>query len=521
MTVETAFENDIFISYAHIDNEPLTEGQEGWISDFHQSLEKLLAQLLGDRPRIWRDPKLQGNDYFADTIVDQFSKVALLVSIFSPRYIKSEWCVRELKGFHTAASQTGGVRVADKARIFKVIKTPVPLERQPEEVQGLLGYEFYQRDRNENPLMFNRIFGSEAEQRYWAKLSDLAYDICQLLEALSRVEVVTPPEVTTQGNGAQTALTEPASASNGKTATIAGSSGIAVYLAETSYDLQDDRDKIKRELQQRGHLVLPDQTLPTYYPDFERVVTENLARCKLSIHLVGSRYGMIPEDAERSLIALQHDLAVAQRRERAEFSRLVWMPVGLQTQDARQQELIRSLQNDPDWLQTGIEALKTVIQDRLTAPTPRLDNGSSDDATVRVYLICDQKDLESVVPVYNHIFFDRGWEPMLPAFEGDEAAVRQEHQDTLCECDAVLIYYGSGNDLWLRTKLRDLQKVAGYGRTKPMLAKAIYVAAPETPKKQMLLSHEAIVLKNFDAFTPAALAPFVDQIAQAQGGQHR
>jgi len=114
MTVSRAFENDIFISYAHIDNEPLTKGQEGWISDFHRSLEKRLAQLLGAEPRVWRDRKLQGNDDVQETIEEQLLKVALLVSIFSPRYLKSEWCIRELKGFQTAASRTGGVRVANE-----------------------------------------------------------------------------------------------------------------------------------------------------------------------------------------------------------------------------------------------------------------------------------------------------------------------------------------------------------------------------------------------------------------------
>jgi hypothetical protein len=48
------FEKDIFISYAHIDDEPLSEGLNGWISDFHKSLEVRLAQLLGKRPVIWR-----------------------------------------------------------------------------------------------------------------------------------------------------------------------------------------------------------------------------------------------------------------------------------------------------------------------------------------------------------------------------------------------------------------------------------------------------------------------------------
>ncbi|HAI82148.1 MAG TPA: toll/interleukin-1 receptor domain-containing protein, partial [Chitinophagaceae bacterium] len=55
------FEKDIFISYAHIDDESLVASQKGWITEFHRSLEIRLAQLLGRRPVIWRDPSLQGN----------------------------------------------------------------------------------------------------------------------------------------------------------------------------------------------------------------------------------------------------------------------------------------------------------------------------------------------------------------------------------------------------------------------------------------------------------------------------
>ena len=34
------FETDLFISYAHIDNQPLTPEQKGWISRLHASLER-------------------------------------------------------------------------------------------------------------------------------------------------------------------------------------------------------------------------------------------------------------------------------------------------------------------------------------------------------------------------------------------------------------------------------------------------------------------------------------------------
>ncbi len=124
------FEKHLFISYAHIDNQTLSSEEQGWVSRFHVSLESLLSMRLGGRARIWRDTKLTGNDIFSDEIVNQFSDTAVLVSIISPRYLKSDWCTKEAREFVEAASETGGVTVGNKARIFKVIKTPVASQEQ-------------------------------------------------------------------------------------------------------------------------------------------------------------------------------------------------------------------------------------------------------------------------------------------------------------------------------------------------------------------------------------------------------
>lgn len=90
--------DDVFVSYAHIDNLPPMPGKDGWISCFHQAIEIRVAQLLGSRSKFWRDPKLQGNDVFADTLVDKLREVALLVSIVSSAYINSEWCRKDRSG---------------------------------------------------------------------------------------------------------------------------------------------------------------------------------------------------------------------------------------------------------------------------------------------------------------------------------------------------------------------------------------------------------------------------------------
>ena len=80
---------------------------------------------LGKTARMWRDDKLNGNDIFADEIVGQFETTAVLVSILTPRYLASPWCLKEFHEFCARAEQNGGLIVDNKARIFKILKTPV------------------------------------------------------------------------------------------------------------------------------------------------------------------------------------------------------------------------------------------------------------------------------------------------------------------------------------------------------------------------------------------------------------
>jgi hypothetical protein len=128
----------------------------------------------------------------------------------------------------------------------------------------------------------------------------------------------------------------------------------------------------------------------------------------------------------------------------------------------------------------------------------------------RIYLISDRRDAENTRPLEDFLF-GRQYEVILPVFDGDEAQVRQEHEANLTDCDAALIYYGAGNELWLRSKLRELQKIAGYGRTKPMLAKAVYVAAPATPEKVRFRTLEAMI-SGSEGPTAAALDPFLAKL---------
>src|SRR5215813_1051966 len=201
---------DIFLSYRHLDNKKFTTEQDGWVSRLHKDIAARVEQWLGSEVAMWRDPRLQGNDYFGDAIEQALLDVAVLISIVTPGYQRSDWCRRELAAFITAAEKLGAIRLGTKSRLFKVLKTPTPLDEQPLALQNLLGYEFFHEGKefhlDPQPIL--------AERRYLAKLDDLARDIHLLLKDLAK-------------------------------GTIIHQNKKAVYLAWTTSDLQDSRDRIR------------------------------------------------------------------------------------------------------------------------------------------------------------------------------------------------------------------------------------------------------------------------------------
>src|SRR5262245_19221304 len=357
------YDSEIFISYAHIDNEPLAQGQKGWVQLLDERLRKRVAQLLGEPAKVWRDPKLRGNDEFADVLVNSVSRAALLVSILSPRYLKSEWCLRELTEFCRHAAVEGSRTPVAGSRVFKVVKTFIPRGRHPTPLHGMLGYEFYEYDEASGRAReFSPDIDPNRDPRYWDKLEDLAWDIKESLEGLHASNI----EPSTR-QASQDAMAGCASGNS-----PVNSSADTIYVAQTTSDLNELRDRIRRELRQCGYQVLPNKELPLQAPAIQEAVRQYLKQCRLAVHLIGEYYGIIPEmDSERSIVCLQQELAI-ERGDDAGFSRLIWMPPGLEPKDERQRKFIVDLQNSftshngPELLEVKLEDLKTIIQNKLT-----------------------------------------------------------------------------------------------------------------------------------------------------------
>jgi hypothetical protein len=130
----------------------------------------------------------------------------------------------------------------------------------------------------------------------------------------------------------------------------------------------------------------------------------------------------------------------------------------------------------------------------------------------RVYFIYDQRDAPAIAPWAEEL--DAVFEIIHPVFEGTEREIRDGHEERLRTCDAALFFYGTEREAWVRRKLRDLQKAAGYGRARPAPLVGICLIAPKTPEKERFRTHAAIVIPQWDGVSGAHLQPFVDQVLE-------
>jgi hypothetical protein len=204
------------------------------------------------------------------------------------------------------------------------------------------------------------------------------------------------------------------------------------------------------------------------------------------------------------------------------------MPVGLTTREEVQAQFIDKLRTDAatqhgaELLQTPLEELKTHIQQRLSGngKKPAAPPGKSAPA---IYLIYDQRDAEAVIPLIKFLAREKRYQVKVPlvdeeAAEAAEASAAETHRRHLTQCDAVLLYYGKGKQVWFDNKLADLEKLAGLDRERPLAARAIYLAAPETPPKMAVYDPDSIIIEQYGPFAPADLTDLVARLDAAGKG---
>jgi len=475
-----AFEIDVLVTYAEKDNESAKKSDIGWVTNFKKFLELMLFQVLGQRPNIL----LKGE--FDSVTASTMDNAAVLVTILSKDFIQSGRCLDSVEAFYKATSSS------KSNRVFKVLKAPLSNQEQPPRLRDLLGYDMYQLDTETGQMKeYLDFFSQEAEKQYWMKMVDLAYDIHEALILLKEGEQ----------------KTEVKNIFKRKT----------IYLAETGHDLSVQRNIIKRELQRHGYVVLPNQTLPQHLNDLERAVKKDLADSTLSIHLVGSAYGEIPEGADRSVVDIQNKIAaeesLAKKSRKEDFSRLIWIAPNLKNASDRQKAFIDTIRRDVE-AQEGAEILQNPLEDFKNIMREELlespDSTEEDYSGKAIYLVHDRIDHLEVKP-FKEVIEKSGFKVLMPEFEGDLLELRKNHIDNLRKFDGAIIYKGKVNDQWVRMKVLDLLKAPGFGRKKPIKGKAILTETNPTSTLESFKSHNMTLIAGDHNKSMESLKMFLEE----------
>ena len=508
------FANDIFISYSHIDDQAV-DGP-GWVADFHQRLAIEVEEELGERVRIFRDPRITGATDFTKDLERQVRGSAMLLAVVSPAYVRSEWCDWELRGF-TGPRRIGDLWVDTKCRAVKIIKRPADLGRL-RVLADTEGMKFFAFDPTTERAEEIEWSSDLHKKLYKQRLTELADDIGFILRAMRKAR--------------------------------------SVFLGMASPSQREQRERVRQELTGREYRVLSAPDDPE-----DRLTSVRAAIADSALSVLFYDRTVAVDQAVEALAAVEREVALDQRAKQivvvhaaSDVASQPWDEPGATGRGSANVEWLIEPQihtlyhtvlqmlgtpaeaappdpappeasnpapssaSHPALPPAGIPAPPSgVAADLQPAPA----GGAGPRKLVRVYLVCDRDDHPLLEPnrarTLRDYLLTRGFEVKLPLADHEDAQFSKDNRTKLKQCDAVLLYWGTARQAWFEQRLGELEQARGWRRGKEFAALGAYVADPGGPVKENYETRELELIKQLDSFNLAdvRLVRFVERLGQA------
>jgi hypothetical protein len=451
------FRHDLFLSYAHLEDQT-------WLSGFEAALRQALRDRLGQDPSTWQDTgQLRIGENWQTEIEEAIDRTAAFLAIVSPAYLNSSWCQRERRRFLERVAGGGLPGPALEERFLKVIKSPSE-DGAHESLLPKIQYVSFFRPGTERT---GHVPLNPGNEEFTLRMQETAHGIATLLRAMRR-------------------------------------SRQAVFVATPNDEGVDDADALRAELQAQGFNVRPEGLLDASFAD--DFVKRELEAGVLAVFIITGRYDPFIERELRLASELGKRL-------------LVWLHPSAAKPDAQQEKLIAGLRsgNDIPDDATLLERVsgRDMIREVLEALKPRAA-ATAPQARVNpwVYLLYDPTtslDSNLATTVRDSIAAEK-LEVFVPSAGATTAADRlEQHKRLLRECDGVLLCRGAvpAPDQWLFQTVPDVLFAEQQLSRPPMLSKGFLLAEPTA------LRGLPNVIPLTDPILPEHLKPFLDPLRSA------
>lgn len=484
MAYVPGYEHDVFVSYAHIDNEDRNEVRSaGWVDAVKAELEDQLRRRLGSREvRIWIDDQLAANQPVTPEIVRQVAGSALLLVVLSPGYLRSEWCARERNAFLRGAQER-----FNQGRLFVIQNLDVDRRQWPAELGDLAGFKFWVRDPE---LHVDRPLGAfdRRETAFLGQIYLLSVKMAEVLGAMAaRAHEPALPQRT--DDRPQT----------------------GVFVARATDDLEDREQELRNYLTQAGLRVVPRRVYTQSSRDeFEAAVRAEMAGCSVFAQLLGPARGPeMPFDEERRLPALLAELA-----RRQGLTMRQWRDRGVDPgsiADAGHRALVEAAMACP------IEEFKRSVADAAAPPAAPVQRKRPPKVIVFVDRAREDHALAEQVA---SILTGEGAQVYFPIDQGSAEEIRDDLERSLKDADGVLEVFGASELTSVRARMRQHTKLLAYRDSDPA-ALAVLEGPPAGHERLEQLRASVsdptlLFIDSAEGVRPDQLEPFISRLRAAR-----
>lgn len=421
----TAEKYKVFISYSHADD-AVTSGKFGWVENLFNDLNITLNRRLVRSERqpeekliFFDSAKTRANSKLSD-LTRIASEARTFLAIVSPSIIGADWPARELEAFlasgEDAASRVFAIETEDMHRLL--LRADPPLNPV---LSSAIRRRFFR-------LKDERTYRLAPRSSAWnARIEDLTGDLLKMLSPL-------------HGESAR-ALPTPKPAPKPP----------FVLLGQVTDDLDEERESLRRYLEQYGVPVLPTIGWPQGGEDFQRAFAADISKAAIHVQLLSPLPGRRPPDLPKGYIRYQFDLARSEAEKRG-LRLLCW-----RQPDARPApEDIAAMLHAPEVRATGFEAFKADVLDawRNAVKPPKTAPVSNDRLLFVNAVVGDMHLADLIVSECKR----RRIVCHLPLWQGAPDEVDADLTEVLTDCGAVVLVWGEATPTWLRGHHRKAHK---------------------------------------------------------------
>jgi hypothetical protein len=442
MAIASGFSHDLFVSYAHADDQPVSGCAKGFVSQFVADLMTEVGRKLGAALDVWWDHHdLAGNTPVTPEIVRAASAAAGIVVLVSPAYLRSEWCRRERSTFLAALRRRAG-----EGAVFVVAIEGLARERLPEEFHDLVGYQFWKPLDDGHTTRPLRVDFEADRAPYYDRLCQLVQNLADHLDGLACQRRGPPPRLPPQATAEAPQL----------------------VLAEVTDDLVHQREDVRAYLEQLGFVVLPRRRYSR--DDLElhrRQLREDLGAAGLFVQLLGPLAGD-RSDEPKGMAWLRWTTAQGV----LPSERIVqWRDPQLDVDgvaDADARDLLRL----PTVRSCGLPELKRAVAALLqrpacapAAPMPKC-----------VFVNADLLDRDFAGQISAWLA-GQGYIVLEPPCASDPAEWREAWASNLALCQSLMLVYGQTRPTWVAQQVLQSMKVIAQ-RTEPIELLSVCLGPP-------------------------------------------